>query len=110
MRRLLPALLLLVAALPAWGHPMPSSAVVLRLHRTGIDAELTLPIGELAIGWEKPLPLDSFKTVQKYGAELEEYVRDHVRPFAPDGRPWTVKVADCPCSMNRNPTFKVLQR
>ena len=68
MRRLLPALLLLVAALPAWGHPMPSSAVVLRLHRTGIDAELTLPIGELAMGWEKPLPLDAVKTVQQYGA------------------------------------------
>jgi HupE / UreJ protein len=92
MRRLLPALLLLVTALPAWGHPMPSSAVVLRLHRTGIDAELTLPIGELAVGWDKPLPLDSVKTVQKYGAELEEYVCTHVRPFAPDGRPWTVTV------------------
>jgi hypothetical protein len=92
MRRLLPALLLLVAALPAWGHPMPSSAVVLRLHRTEIDAELTLPIGELAMGWEKPLPSDSVKTVQEYGTELEEYVRAHVRPTAPDGRPWTVTV------------------
>jgi HupE / UreJ protein len=92
MRRLLPALLLLVAALPAWGHPMPSSAVELRLHRTGIDAELTLPIGELAMGWEMPLPLDAVKTVQKYGVELEEYVRTHVRPSAPDGRPWTVTV------------------
>ncbi|HEX3448873.1 MAG TPA: hypothetical protein VHS97_11500, partial [Isosphaeraceae bacterium] len=92
MRRLLPALLLLVTALPAWGHPIPSSAVVLRLHRTGIDAELTLPIGERAMGWEKPLPLDSVKTVQKYGAELEAYVRTHVRPSAPDGRPWIVTV------------------
>ncbi len=92
MRRLLPALLLLVAALPAWGHPMPSSAVVLRLHRTEIDAELTLPIGELAMGWEKPLPLDSVQTVRQYGEELEEYVRAHVRPSAPDGRPWTVTV------------------
>ncbi len=92
MRRLLPALLLLVAALPAWGHPMPSSAVVLRFQRTGIDAELTLPIGELAMGWEQPLPLDAVKTVQKYGPELEDYVLGHVRPSAPDGRPWTVTV------------------
>ena len=60
---------------------MPSSAVVLRLHRTGIDAELTLPIGELAMGWEKPLPLDAVRTVQEYGAELEGYVRAHVRPI-----------------------------
>ena len=71
MRRLLPALLILVVAAPAWGHPMPNTAVVLRLHRDAIDAELTLPIGELAMGWEKPLPLDSVKTVQEYGEELE---------------------------------------
>src|SRR3954451_3603981 len=92
MRRLLPTLLLLVAASPAWGHPMPSSAVVLRLHGAGIDAELTLPIGELATGWEKPLPLDAVRTVREYGAELEDYVLAHVRPIAPDGRPWTVTV------------------
>ena len=71
MRRLLPALLLLAAAPPAWGHPMPNSAVVLRLHRAGIDAELTLPIGELAMGWEKPLPMDAVQTVRHYGEELE---------------------------------------
>ena len=61
MRRLLPALLLLVIMRPAWGHPMPNSSVVLRVHRGGIDAELTLPIGELATGWEKPLPRDAVR-------------------------------------------------
>ena len=81
MRRLLPALLLLAAARPAWGHPMPSSAVVLRLHRAEIDAELTLPIGELAMGWEKPLPMDAVRTVRQYGEELKDYVRAHVRPI-----------------------------
>ena len=107
MQRLLPALLFLVAAPPAWGHPMPSSAVVLRLHRTEIDAELTLPIGELAIGWEKPLPLDSVTTVQKYGAELEEYVRAHVRPSAPDGRPWAVTVRGVTPLIEKEPDVRV---
>ena len=107
MRRLLPALLLLVTALPAWGHPMPNSAVVLRLHRTGIDAELTLPIGELAVGWEKPLPLDSVKTMQNYGAELEEYVCTHVRPFAPDGRPWTVTVREVTALNEQEPDVQI---
>ena len=73
---------------------MPNSAVVLRVHRTGIDAELTLPIGELAMGWEKPLPMDSARTVRQYGAELEGYVLAHVRPTAPDGRPWKVSVRE----------------
>ena len=106
MRRLLPALLLLVAALPAWGHPMPSSAVVLRLHRTGIDAELTLPIGELAMGWEKPLPMDAVQTVRQYGAELEELrpracppVRSRRAALDGDG------ARSDPGRSSRNPTF-----
>ena len=108
MRRLLPAFLLLVAALPAWGHPMPSSAVVLRLHRAGIDAELTLPIGELAMGWEKSLPMDSVETVRQYGAELENYVRAHVRPFSPDGRPWSVTVREVIPVVEESPDVRVI--
>src|SRR4051794_24123878 len=107
MRRLLPALLLLVAALPAWGHPMPSSAVVLRLHRTGVDAELTLPIGELAMGWERPLPRDAVWAVRQYGEDLKEYLRAHVRPMAPDGRPWTVMVRDVIPVVEQEPDARV---
>ena len=107
VRRLLPALLLLAAVRPAWGHPMPSSAVVLRLHRAGIDAELTLPIGELAFGWEKPLPRDAVATVRQYGAELMDYVRTHVRPSAPDGRPWTVTVRELTPVVEQEPDVRV---
>ncbi len=108
MRRLLPALLLLMAARPAWGHPMPSSAVVLRLHRTGIDAELTLPIVELASGWEKPLPMDAARTVRQNGEGLGEYVLAHVRPIAPDGRPWTVAVREVIPVEEKEPDVRVM--
>jgi hypothetical protein len=87
-------LLLLMAPCTAWGHPMPNSAVVLRIHRTDISVELTLPIGELAIGWDKPLPVDAEKAVREYGEKIEDYVRAHVRASAPDGRPWTVIVQE----------------
>jgi hypothetical protein len=107
MRRLLPAFLLLVAALPAWGHPMPSSAVVLRIHRGEIEAELTLPIGELATGWEKPLPMDSVQTVRQYRSKLEEYVLTHVRASAPDGRPWTVTVREVVPLDEQEPDIRV---
>ena len=107
MRRLLAALLLLVTMRPAWGHPMPSSAVVLRLHRNAIDAELTLPIAELALGWEKPLPMDAARTVRRYGGELEDYVHAHVRPSAPDGRPWTVTVRGLIPIEEREPDVRV---
>ena len=107
MRRLLPALLLLMAVRPAWGHPMPNSAVVLRLHRYELSAELTLPIGELAVGWDKPLPMDSVQMVRQYGKGLEDYVRAHVRPTAPDGRPWTVTVLGVSPLTEKDPDVRV---
>lgn len=108
MRHLLPALLLLAAVRPAWGHPMPSSAVVLRLHRTQIDAELTLPIGELAVGWERPLPSDAVRTVREYGEDLEAYVREHVHATSPDGRPWMVTVRELIPVVEQEPDVRVL--
>jgi HupE / UreJ protein len=107
MRRLLPALLLMAAVRPAWGHPMPNSAVVLRLHRGGIDAELTLPISELAVGWEKPLPRDAVRTVRHFGEQLQDYVRAHVRPSALDGRPWTVTVREVIPVVEQEPDVRV---
>ncbi|WP_165073845.1 HupE/UreJ family protein [Paludisphaera rhizosphaerae] len=107
MRRLLPALLLLAVAGTAWGHPMPNSAVVLRIHRDAIDAELTLPIGELAVGWDKPLPPDAVAIVEQYGEELKDYVRAHVRPIAPDGRPWTVAVGEVAPVVEQEPDVRV---
>jgi hypothetical protein len=107
MRRLSLALLLLLATRPAWGHPMPSSAVELRLHRTEISAELTLPVGELEVGWEKPLQMDAVRTVREYGEELKDYVRAHVRPSAPDGRPWTVRVRGVIPVVEQSPDVRV---
>lgn len=107
MRRRLLAFLLLVSVSPAWGHPMPNSAVVLRLHRDAIDAEVTLPIIELTLGWEKPLPMDPGQVVRQYGEELKGYVLDHVRPVAPDGRPWTVTVRDVVPVAESNPDVRL---
>ncbi len=93
MRRLLAILLLMLGtARAASAHPMPNSAVVLRLARTEIGVELTLPLGELASGWERPLPMDSARTVLLHGEDLKGYVLQHVHASASDGRPWTVRV------------------
>jgi hypothetical protein len=86
---------------------MPNSSVVLRVHRAAIDAELTLPIGELAMGWEKPLPRDAVQTVRQYGDEIKEYVRAHVNPTSPDGRPWTVTVREVTPVVEQEPDVRV---
>jgi hypothetical protein len=103
------ALLLLTAPKMnwAWAHPMPSSAVELRMHRTHIDAQLTLPIIELRLGWDKPLPLDATLVVRQYGEKLKDYLYAHVHPTAPDGRPWTVTVGDVIPVIEQNPDVRV---
>ena len=88
----------------AWGHPMPNSAVVLRIHRTEINVELTLPIGELATGWDKPLPADAERTVREYGEKLKDYILAHIHASAPDGRPWTVTVRGNHPGQRESPT------
>ncbi|MGC4043325.1 MAG: HupE/UreJ family protein [Armatimonas sp.] len=86
---------LVLALLPysrAWSHPMPSTEVRLRLKDDGIEARLLLPIIELKLGWQKPLPMSAKETVAQYGEELKGYVTAHIHPTAPDGRPWTVVI------------------
>ncbi len=107
MRRFLPILVILVAVPAAWGHPMPSTGVVLRFHRGGIDAELTLPIGELSTGWEKQMSRDAVEAVRRHGDELKDYVRAHVHPVAPDGRPWTVMVRQVTPVVEQEPDMRV---
>ena len=93
MRRLFSAMLLLLMTIgPAWGHSMPSSDVILRLHQGGVHARLVLPIIELRLGWQKPLPMDAVQTIRQYGPGLKAYVLHHVRPTTPDGQPWAVTV------------------
>jgi hypothetical protein len=81
--------------------------VVLRVHGDGIDAELVLPISELAMGWEKPLPRDAVQTVRQYGNEIKEYVRAHVNPTSPDGRPWAVTVREVTPIVEQEPDVRV---
>ena len=92
LRLVLMGWLLIAACVPGWSHPMPSSAVMLHLHNKSIDAQLSLPIIELRLGWQKPVPMDAVQAVKQYGPALKGYVAHHVHPVAPDGRPWTVTV------------------
>ena len=71
---------------------MPSTAVLLHLKGDRVGAELLLPIIELRLGWQKPVPMDANLAAREYGEALKGYVRQHVRPTTPDGRPWTVRV------------------
>ena len=79
---------------PLCAHPSPNTAVLLDFDRAGVKAELILPLPELEIGFGQPLAATPTEVVSKYGPALRDYIRAHVHPTAPDGRPWTVEVQD----------------
>lgn len=92
---------------PVQAHPMPSSAVLLDFQQRAVQAELHLPLADLEIGFTHD-PADPDVSVDKIGRvpftsapdailpshqkKLEAYLVRHVRPVAPDGRPWSVVV------------------
>lgn len=86
---------------------MPSSAVLLHLHNKSIEAQLYLPIIELRLGWQQPVPMDAVQAVKEYGGPLKAYVRKHIHPVAPDGRPWTVTVDRVTPVVEQNPDMLV---
>ncbi|MFP5391701.1 MAG: HupE/UreJ family protein [Gammaproteobacteria bacterium] len=83
-------LLALAWAVPAAAHPSASSLVVLSAGAHDIRADVTLPLDEL-------------KLALSQDAQLGAYLAAHIRPVAPDGRAWTVKVLDVRWERARQP-------
>ncbi|MEG3166239.1 HupE/UreJ family protein [Sphingomonas sp. PB2P19] len=86
------ALLFLVTGAAALAHALPGTAALLDFHRADVGLELDMPLDQFELGFKHPVmdvPLD---TVARYGPALPAYIVEHVRPVAPDGRPWQVRV------------------
>lgn len=58
---------------------------------TDVLAEVTLPVCELKLGWQKPFPINDADTVVRdYGDQLPCYVASHLKVSSLNGQPWTV--------------------
>jgi HupE/UreJ protein len=93
----------LLSGTPLFAHPSPYSAVMLDFERNGVAAELTLPLGELELGFKQPLQTNPAKAFAKEGPALKDYIRVHVNPQTEDGRNWDVKVRDLELQTNQQP-------
>ncbi|MGI4832457.1 MAG: HupE/UreJ family protein [Janthinobacterium lividum] len=87
------ALLALLLAGPALAHPVPNSVVLLDIRPASVAAELQLPLQELqpAFGHGEIARYPDSLLVY-YAPALRAYLRQHIHPTSPDGRPWTVQV------------------
>lgn len=85
-------IVLAITMAAAWGHPSPHSEVLLEGRADSVRAEVTLPLDELALALRRPLVATASNGVRIADADLAAYLAAHIRPVAPDGRAWLVKV------------------
>lgn len=103
MRALLMALCLALTMAAAGAHPSPQSEVLLERGPDGIGAELTLPLDELKLAFDRPIVAASPGRVLITDAAMAAYLAAHIRPVAPDGRAWVVKVERLRWLLDRRP-------
>lgn len=102
LRMLIGWMLALLAGLAA-AHPSPSSELALDVGAHSVRARLTLPLDELQLAFPQPLLDGSGHWQSATDAAVGAYLAAHVRPVAPDGRAWLVRVDDVRWALDRRP-------
>jgi hypothetical protein len=92
MRLLLALITILGFGSPACAHLMPNSVISLDFHKSAVEAEILMPMSELAYGSGHRLALASVHGMGSEAPFIAGYVRQHLSVQSPDGRPWIVAV------------------
>ena len=53
-----------------------------------------MPLDQFELGFKRPVMDAPLRLVERYPRDLRSYLVEHIRPVAPDGRPWQVRVDD----------------
>lgn len=85
-------LVFLSLASPASAHLMPNSVISLDFHKSTVEAEILMPMSELAYGSGHRLALSPVRGIGGEAPFIAGYVRQHLQSFSPDGRAWSVAV------------------
>lgn len=87
----------------AGAHPSPSSEVLLSVDANTIGAEVTLPVDELKLAFPSALVDATGRWSAASDAQVAAYLVAHLRPVAPDGRAWSVKVEAVRWELDQRP-------
>ena len=74
----------------AAAHPMLNSVVLLDLHDKNVTAQVQIPLSELALATKQKLEGNSI--LPAHSAELEAYLKSHIRVTSSGAQMWTVTV------------------
>ena len=88
--RLLAVIALFGLVAPAQAHLMPNSVISLDFHKASVEAEVLMPLSELAYASGHPLPRPPALVLRDEAPFIAGYVRRHMAVRSPDGRAWAI--------------------
>jgi hypothetical protein len=94
LARLFILCVLILGSVIAHAHPMPNSAVMLRVGETEVKAEIQLPLAELQLAVPYDLSLSSDQLLSKYGRDLQGYILEHFTITSIDGNDWKLEISN----------------
>jgi hypothetical protein len=94
LSRLWAAMLLLGSGGAAWAHLTPNSEISLAFGRSGIAADIMVPLSELSYATDIDIPPGSSDLPPAARALLASYFGTHMTVLSPDGRAWRKTFSD----------------
>jgi len=73
-------------------HQSPNTLIFLDVSPKKIAMEIQLPISELELAFGKNLSQHPETTIERFGPELKEYLKNHIHAYHSKSKPWEVEI------------------
>lgn len=81
-------------AVSTYAHQQPITLVILDARADQVDMKLHIPLGELELAFGHNVTQRPEATISEWSEPLKAYLREHIRPVAANGQPWSVQVRE----------------
>jgi len=96
--------LLAVSTLTTSAHVVPTSTIQLDVRDTTVDADVSIPVSDVAAATGLDLGDGSQAAVTSHADAITSYLLAHFTPASDDGRPWSVQAGELSVSTAGDPT------
>jgi len=90
----------------AMAHDVPPSRVMLDLGKSSIQVDMDVPLSELVLALDQPLPLQPEAWLQTQQMVLQRYFEGHWALLTPDGIPYSVQLVSMRLKAHDNPRWR----
>ena len=90
----------------AQAHDVPPTMVMLDLGKSSIQVDMDVPLSELVMALDQPLPLLPEAWLQTQQLVLQRYFEDRFALLTPDGRPYAMQLVSMRLKAHDNPRWR----